>query len=491
MLPNANLSTFSVLGQSLSVMINANELQNMENADILISVPVQKWGALSFDAADAIIKAGYDAAAAKSKVLLTLAVDDATWKQYLANRASRRLSDPVPMFVAVDGVNADLSRRVEKQLAGVVGKPIDFDQLDQDIMRLKGFGRYSVLNYSFEQINGQQGLLIKTEENSYGPPIVRPLLLIDGSSLKNVTLDMGARVTFLDFGGFRSEWRTDIVLFSDYGLNSEYYHPFTPQTHWFIAPRVLADNNPLYIYDDNQLKSTFRRTTLGGGVDTGYQFGNTGELRVGYEGGWQNFTRQVGQPELKNFSGGYGTSRIQYRLDRLDDPVIPRAGESFTGDFLWYNASPEAPKPYPVLAGEGQIFHRLNEPSSVFLSGSAGTTFNYTTGLPQFSLGGSRELVAYGTNELLMDKYFLFQLGYIRELARLPPLLGSGVYFLGVYEAAQVYGPPSSMVNKASGFPTDAAAGLVVNTIFGPVEAAYAYGDTGHHKFFFRVGRLF
>jgi len=48
-------------------MINANELQNMENADILISVPVQKWGALSFDAADAIIKAGYDAAAAKSK----------------------------------------------------------------------------------------------------------------------------------------------------------------------------------------------------------------------------------------------------------------------------------------------------------------------------------------------------------------------------------------------------------------------------------------
>jgi len=33
--------------------------------------------------------------------------------------------------------------------------------------------------------------------------------------------------------------------------------------------------------------------------------------------------------------------------------------------------------------------------------------------------------------------------------------------------------------------------GIVVNTIFGPVEAAYAYGDTGHRKFFFRIGRLF
>ncbi len=85
--PTASLSSFSVLGNSIGVMINANELHNMESADILLSVPVQKWGALSFDDADAIIKAGYDAAAAKAKVLLPYSVDDATWKQYLADRA--------------------------------------------------------------------------------------------------------------------------------------------------------------------------------------------------------------------------------------------------------------------------------------------------------------------------------------------------------------------------------------------------------------------
>jgi len=374
----------------------------------------------------------------------------------------------------------------------LVGKPIDFDQLDQTIMHLKGTERYSALSYQMVDRDGQQGLLIKTEKSEVGPPVVRPLILIDGSSLKNVTFDTGARITWFDIGGFRSEWRNDIILFNNYGLNSEYYHPFTPLTHWFIAPRGLIDNNPIYLYDNNQLVSTYRRTTLGGGVDVGYQFGTTGELRAGYEGGWQDFERQVGNPkELPSFSGGYGVSRIQYRLDRLDDAVIPFAGQSFQGTFLWYNTSPQTPKPYPVLEATGQLHHRLNELNSVFLDGSAGTTFNYATGIPQFSLGGSRELVAYGTNELLMDKYFLFQLGYLRQLAKLPPLLGSGVYFIGVYEAAQVYGPPSSMVNKASGFPTDAAAGLVVNTIFGPVEAAYAYGDTGHHKFFFRVGRLF
>ena len=64
--PNANLSSFGVLGQSISVMISANELKSMENADMLVSVPVQKYGALDFDKADEIIKIGYDAAAAKS-----------------------------------------------------------------------------------------------------------------------------------------------------------------------------------------------------------------------------------------------------------------------------------------------------------------------------------------------------------------------------------------------------------------------------------------
>ena len=491
--PNANLSSFGVLGQSISVMINANELISMEKADLLVSVPVQKYNALDFDKADEIIKAGYDAAAAKSTMLMTLAADDATWNEYVAERNSRRRTKtPVPQFVAVEGVNGHLSQRVQEQMASLVDKPLDFEALDQQIMRLKGIGRFAVLNYQFVDRNGQQGLLIKTEEHAYGPPIVRPLILIDGSSLKNVTFNLGARVTWLDFGGFRSEWRNDIILFSQYGLRSEYYHPFTLQTHWFVAPRALTYSDPLYFYNDNQLVSTYRKNFGGGGIDVGYEFGNVGELRVGYEGAYESFQRQIGSSQLPNVSGSYGAVRLRYQLDRLDDPVIPRQGQAAQVDFLWTNASPLSTGQFPALEVVSQNFFKISEPSSIFLNGFAGTTFNnYNTGLPQFSLGGSRVLVSYGTNELLMDKYFLFQLGYLRQLARLPPLLGSGVYFLGLYEAAQVYGPPSSMINKASGFPTNAAAGLVVNTIFGPVEAAYAYGDTGHRKFFFRIGRLF
>jgi NTE family protein len=491
--PDATLSSFGVLGQSISVMIGANELRSMELADMMVSVPVEKWGALSFDDADAIIKAGYDAAAAKSKVLLTLAVDDATWNEYIAERNARRIVNaPVPTFVAVEGSDGHLAKKVERQMAGLVGQPIDFEKLDSQIMRLRGIGRFSVLNYQMTEKNGQPGLLIKTEESVYGPPFVLPLILVDGASLSNVQFNLGARVNWLDIGGFRSEWRTDIVLFSQYGLRSEYYHPFTPTTHWFVAPRGEVDSNPFYIYQNNQLISTYRRNIAGGGLDVGYQFGNVGELRVGYEGGWEGFELETGNPnELPSFSGAYGDAKVQYRLNTYDNAVIPRKGSTLDGTFLWSNTNPLVTNQYPVLEVGSRNFFKINEPSSVFVSGFVGTTFNHATGIPQFSLGGSQRLVAYGTNELLMNQYFLFQLGYLRQLARLPPLLGGGIYFLGLYEGAQVYNQPATALNKASGFPTDGALGVVVNTIFGPVEAAYAYGDTGHRRFFFRIGRLF
>ena len=60
-------------------------------------------------------------------------------------------------------------------------------------------------------------------------------------------------IEFLDVGGFRSEWRTDFILFSNYGLRSEYYHPFTPLTHWFVAPRALIESDPYYLYENNKL----------------------------------------------------------------------------------------------------------------------------------------------------------------------------------------------------------------------------------------------
>jgi NTE family protein len=489
--PKATLPSYGVLGQSISVMIAANELRSMEQADILVTVPLQKYSALDYDKADAIIKAGYDAAAAKASVLAAYSVNPAEWDQYLADRNARRKTAPAPSFIQVTGTSSpDMEKGMEKQLSGLVGKPIDTDKLDQDMMSIVGQGRFTTSTYSMVEKDGQQGLQIQTEQKTYAPPIVRPLVLIDGSDYNNVLFSIGARITFLDFGGYRSELRNDVIVGSQYLLESEYYHPYTPSSNWFIAPRVELNSQQLNVYSGNTLQASYRLREVLGGVDTGYAFGRTGEFRLGYEGGYQKVYPEIGNvPTLPTTSGETGDVRIQYQLTTLDQPVVPRSGVSLLAYTKGYTVNPAAPGAFPLTEIQAQDFFRLNGPSSVFVGVYGGSSYGYKTGVPAFSLGGSQRLVAWSTNELLTNQYFLGQLGYIRELAKLPPLLGSTVDFLGVLELGKTYKLPSGP--SPPNLPMDIAAGLLVNTIFGPVLVAGSVGDYGHARFYFRIGRVF
>jgi NTE family protein len=488
--PTAPLSSFAVLGQSISVMIAANELRSMEQADILVTVPLQKYNALDYGAAEGIIKAGYDAAASKAKVLSAFSVSEAEWQQYLADRNARKKTIPVPEFVQVTGTGPELADSIQKRMSVDVGKPVDTAELDAQMMRLQGQGRFANVSYSMVEKQGTQGLQIQTEQKPYAPPIVRPIILIDGSDFNNVLFSVGARFTFIDFGSYRSELRSDAIIGSQYLVDSEYYHPFTPTSNWFVAPRGGANSVQDYVYNGDTQIATYRNRQVLGGMDVGYGFGTTGELRLGVEGGYEKLSPQIGNSTvLPTVSGSTADARLQYQLNTLDNPVIPRSGQSLLMYTKGYSTNPAAPGPFPLSEVQSQSFFRLNKRSSVFFGASGGSTYGYKAGIPAFSLGGSQRLVAWNTNELYTNQYFLGQLGYIRELTTLPPLLGSNIELLGVYEVGKTY--KLALGPKPPNLPMDGAVGIVVNTIFGPVELAGAVGDYGRGRFFFRIGRIF
>jgi len=488
--PTASLSSFAVLGQSISVMIAANELRAMEQADLLVTVPLQKYDAMDYKASDAIIKAGYDAAASKAKVLSAFSISEDEWQVYLADRKARQKTTPIPEFVQVTGTGPQLADSIEKRLSVDIGKRVNTANLDQQMMTLSGQGRFANVGYSMVEREGNQGLEIRTEQKPYAPPLVRPIILIDGSNYNNVLFSIGARVTFLDFGSYRSELRSDVILGSQYLVSSEYYHPFTPTSNWFVAPRAGADSTQNFVYNGDTLIATYRTREILGGLDVGYGFGNTGELRLGYEGGHEKLSPQIGNSAvLPTVSGTTGDVRLQYQFNTLDNPAIPRSGQSIQMYTKGFNANPAAPGAFPVSEIRLQNFLRLNEPSSVFFGASGGSSYGYKTGIPAFSLGGSQRLVAWNPNELYTNQYFLGQLGYIREITKLPPLLGTDVEFLGMYEVGKTY--KLALGPKPPNLPMDGALGVIVNTIFGPVELAGAVGDYGRARFFFRIGRLF
>jgi NTE family protein len=485
--PTTSLSSVGVLGQAISVVVAANELRSIEKADILISVPLTKFTSMDYSKDDILIEKGYEAAASKSAVLSAFSLDDASWHEYLAQRQARRKETPIPQFVEVTGAKPPVARGIEKKLSDDVGQSVDFANIDRDLTELSGDGRFSRLGYRMIQKDGKQGLLIQADAKQYGPPIVRPLIVIDGSQYENVQFTLGARITFFDLGSVGSEWRNDVTVGSEYGLTSEFYRPFGTALKWFVAPRAFATDTTADYYKANTLAADYRNKQAGGAFDIGYLFNQMSELRVGYEIADQKYTPSSGFSTFPTLQGRVGITSLRYNFTDRDDPILPRRGFDLHFSAQWTDANPGATSGFPVAETQIRLFRPLSKTASVFAAAGGGTTFTYhQTGIPPFSLGGNQNLFAYGNNEFRTSQYFLLKAGYYHELMQLPPLLGDRLYAIGGYEIGKVYG-----LSDVSSVPTDAFGGLIVNTIFGPVLVGASYGATGHHKVFFRLGRVF
>ena len=486
--PKSPQSLLSTLGRSVSVMTMANEVHNLENADLVISVDLKDYTTMDFDSADKIVPRGYEAAVQKSAVLARLSLNEADWETYLAVRDSRRIrSTPAPQFVRVNGVDEASSDEVEKTFAENIGIPVDTARIEREIKRVAGTGLYNSFSYGMAAVDGQKGLMVQADEKTSAPPFLNVGFFVDGSELDNVRFAMNARITAMNIGGYRSELRTDVSVGSIWGLASEYYRPLTATSRWFVAPRFAATNSPFDFYRRSEQIAYYRIGEVGGGFDLGYEINRSSEIRLGYDAGYLETKLAVGDPVLPTSSGRVGFTSIRYSLNQLDSPIIPRTGQFLRLQAQWDDTYPRTHLAFPLAEISFGVVRRVSGPGSVFVEGFAGSTFGYhDTGLPQFFVGGPTRLSAYGTNELRTDQYWLAKAGYIHELFRLPALLGNRVYATIVYEVAKAYDAPG-----ASGLPTDGAAGFVMETLVGPLFIGGSYGDSGHHKVYFALGKFF
>ncbi len=481
-------SLFSILGRSIDVVVAGNEIRGLAGADLVVNVELEDFSSLDYTKSKQIIEKGKEAAAQKSRLLDTYALDDSDWNQYMHRRQALRKTDiPIPQFVKVEGASPVAEENIGRFLHSQAGKPIDTDQLEGLLTRLTGVGRYDTAGYQITQRNGQNGLLVTLHEKLYAPPTLQLGFEVDGSESSDVDFTLATRLTFLDVAGYRSEWRTDFIFGNTYGVQSELYRPFSPSSRWFFAPHAAASSAAFKIYRKSDPLAVYRFNQAQIGGDIGYGFSRFSEIRFGYEVGTLDARLRLGTPEFSSISGRTGSTRVRWLLDRTDDPVVPRRGVNAETNFRWYDTSPGQTNSFPVAEARAGYFLPITHPASLFVVAEGGTTFGSTAnGYPQFFLGGSNRLSAYGTNELFGDQYYLFRGGYLHDLLTLPPLAGKKVYAIASYEFGKMYNFPS-----ASSFPNDFAIGVLAETAVGPLVFGGSIGDSGHRKWFFQLGRVF
>ena len=485
--PKSLESLLGVAARNVAIMVAANEFRSMTQADILLDVDMKDFTSLDFKRREEIIAYGTRAAEAKQAMLSRLSVSDEEWARYTEGRASRHKTvTPVPQFLTVAGTSPEKQKAVASRLSQFVDKPIEPPKLDAALTQLSGWGYFSRLSYSLLQKDRDTGLRIRAEEKTYGPPFLNVGVTIDGTDVNNVGFGMAGRLTFLNVGNLRSEWRTDAFFGTNNGITSEYYRPFSESSKWFVAPRGYITRSEFDIYNDRDRLAQYFQLRKGGGIDLGYAISPKAEIRVGEDVARYSTYLKLGQPIVDNASSGVSVSSVRFQYLGQDDVVIPRSGIINQSTFQWFSSRLDGDA-YPSLQTRTSAFQRVSARGSVFGLAAGGTTFG-TRGLDfqSFSLGGPLQLGAYGRNELLGNQYFLFQAGYLHELFRLSPLTGSTFYAAALYEIGKVYGNP-----LVPTLPNDVSFALIGKTAIGPVFVGGSFGDTGHRKWWFGVGRIF
>lgn len=481
-------SVFGVLNHSVRAMLKENELRGLEMADSIVSVPLGEFTTVDYAKSGPIMQRGYDAANAKAPMLQAFALSDADWDAYKqARKARERAELPMPQFVKIEGASGKGEAYAARYFRSFLNKPLDTEKLDDVLTRMTGVGRFDSAGYWLTEQDGKPGLLVRVVEKLDAPPTFQPAFEVDGSQAGNVDFTTGTRFTFIDIAGFRSEWRTDLLLGNTYGIQTELYRPFTADSHWFFAPHADASDTTFQIYAKNDPLADYRIYRINIGGDVGYSFGRFSELRVGYQVGSLNTKLRLGTPQIPEVEGRVGQSHLHYLLDHTDDPVIPRRGFKAESNFRWFDQSPGATSGFPSMDLKLGYFQPIARPVSLFAEGEGGSTFGTTnTGIPQFFLGGPLRLSAYGNNEFQGNQFYLFRAGFIHDLLTLPPFVGKKVYAVGSYEIGKMYG-----VTTGSNLPNAVAAGFLAETAVGPFFIGGSLGDSGHRKWFFQLGRVF
>src|SRR5258708_7131015 len=252
-------SVFSVLNHSVRVVLEENELRSLAQADAVVSVPLSEYSTVDYAKSEQIMKRGYEAANARARLLEAFALDDAEWQEHQRAREARKRSDvPAPQFIQVQGTNAHEATDVTRYVKRFQGKPVNPEKMDEVLTRLTGVGRYDSAGYRLIEKNGQTGLLVQVVEKNYAPPMLQTAFEMDGSQSGNVDITTGTRLTFMDVAGFRSEWRTDVLLGNTYGIQTELFRPFRAESRWFFAPHADASDTTFQIYAKNDPLADYR-----------------------------------------------------------------------------------------------------------------------------------------------------------------------------------------------------------------------------------------
>jgi NTE family protein len=490
-------SMFALAGATLDAMMRANTKVAIKSADVIINVPVVGYGSLDWRRSGELIAEGYKAAESMRDSLLPLAVSEAEYARWQAARESRRRSAlPAPTFARIEGFSGSDERLLEDLIAGHIGVAFNVERLQTDLAVLSGLDRYETVTWRIvTNATGENGLLVQARPKPYGPPFLMLGLNLENTTSEDFRITFTGRYLRYDVVGSGSELRIDGTLGSDPGLAAALYRPLGA-TRLFVTPYAGTFSSTFNVIRDDAKVASYRQQLSRAGLDVGLNLGRLSDLRIGSYIGRLTANVEVGNPGLPKVEGKETVTDLKWRYDSQDSPVVPSVGSAvyarlehtYDGpDITPALESGRSSANFTQLAGEMSTFWSVRGRGRVFILGGGGTSFTDRP-LPtdQFALGSPFHLGALDNGEVSGDHYYILTGGYVKPLGRLPDFMGGPIYLGAWLENGDAFDSDSVVRLR-----TNASAGVILDTLVGPVILAGSAGFDGRWRTYIGVGRIF
>ena len=481
-------SISSVLGGSLNLLSRREVERSLAAVDFVLRPSVADYGLLDFQAAATLVERGAQVVADHADGLRRLSLDPEAWQRYLA--AQRRTTptlkvasvtiDPGPGLAPAVGLRSVRSRP---------GRALDPQVLAADLDRLWELGEFERVDFALAPASADAwDLRITARRKAWGPNFLRFGVALasdlEGTSSFNV---LGAlTMTRLDrLGG---ELKLALQAGEKTVVSAELYQPLSSSRVPFAAVGFQGGPTKVQVPVGTELVQYrfFEQRTM---FDLGLALGRYGEMRAG-----ALRDHVLGRPSEGHIHGAPHYDRtdagFHWRLifDQLDGVNFPRRGALAVAEL--YNTSP--------ALGADEDYRRADFQTLAAATRGRNTVIGLLHGTS--ALGG--ELPAAGR----------LQLGGLFNLSGLPPGELSGSYggvasLLYLYRLGRmshfadgVYVGVSLEAGNAWERASDADLGSLrksyalafgIDTLIGPVYAAYGRTSGGKDSFYLYVGRSF
>jgi NTE family protein len=487
---------FGVLDETLNVMMRSGTRQALRSADLVLTPDLAGISGADFSRLAELIRRGYAEAEAHAAELLPYAVDAAAYEAWTAQRMARRPpAQLTPAVVSVEGVAPGGASRVADRLKHHVGRPLDSDALDRDLLLLTGSSRYESATYRIDDATGRPELVVDLKPPAHGPPFLALALDLQNTQSSSVSATVRGRLLLFDTAGRNSEGRIDFSLGNTLAIAGELYRP-VGRAGLFVEPRAFAYRRDAPVFEDETYIAEYREGHAGASMEAGFTTAYRFETRVGYTAEHVRTRVRIGASGLPGVDGPQQYVSAQVKYDGQTGPTIPERGLYTKAEFRRFfqvpdvttGATTRTADPDTLTSGQAMfsLFAPVRTRGRLFAGGSAGSSFGDTTVVNAFALGGPLRLGAFYPGELRASNAIVFNLGYFHELARFAEGTIGRLWFGSWLDEGSAFEESAS-----ARWYTNVTAGFVLESPIGPVFAGASVGAEGRYRIYFSLGPLF